>query len=107
MLASFSYRPTVVAVPTKPITSTPLKNYVENKSVDLNKLEDSAILPPKPKEPASCVNNVVSTQESPKDIQNIVDPNDLNDEIMCRNTTSLPKAPSLPKYISPLDKRQR
>lgn len=46
-------------------------------------------------------------QKTERDIQHIVDPNDLNEQIMNQNKICITKPASLPKYVSPLDKREK
>lgn len=101
-----------------PISLTPLKtkNLIPTNQ---NKLEDGTLLATSTpiiekggKELIISTSKESNTDQelelkTEKDIQHIVDPNDLNEQIMNQIKISASQAPNLPKYVSPLDKREK
>lgn len=90
-----------------PVQTTPVK---VNADLSVSRLENGLILasstpiatnlPQKPQQESEA--NVE------KDIlMDIVDPNDLNDHIMNLNKNIATNTSNLPKYVSPLDKREK
>lgn len=94
----------------------PPKTFPQIEPVDRLNLENKTTLPSPPNQiksktlPESIDKNCNVEQraesKSDTDIHQIVDPNDLNDQIMSQNKISVTKSSSLPKYVSPLDKRE-
>lgn len=89
--------------------STPLKTNVD---LNISELDDNKILPSStPIEIKTKLNPIQRKQEQQEvetktDIFDIVDPNDLNEHIM-NHHNDIVKTSNLPKYVSPLDKREK
>lgn len=85
------------------ILCTPLKN-ANVSPFDGLKLPSSTPIDLENKQ--NCVQPNRQEEKTEKDIHDIVDPNDLDEHIMNQNR-NLIKTSCLPKYVSPLDKRDK
>lgn len=92
-----------------PVFTTPVK---VTEDLSLSQLEDNVILASSTPIATNNPPNFHQQQQkqseakTEKDIHEIVDPNDLNEHIMYRNK-NLTETSNLPKYVSPLDKRDK